>query len=73
MAIIGIGMVPRGEVGLVVAGIGHVQGILDDTTFSALIVMTLVTTLVAPPALRALLANDRRLAPAMQGAAEPRE
>ena len=73
MAIIGIGMVPRGEVGLVVAGIGHVQGILNDTTFSALIVMTLVTTLVAPPVLRALLANDPRLSPAMEGAAVSRE
>jgi Kef-type K+ transport system membrane component KefB len=73
MAIIGIGMVPRGEVGLVVAGIGHVQGILDDTTFSALIVMTLVTTLLAPPALRALLANDPRLAPAIEGEAVSRE
>ncbi|MSQ43524.1 MAG: cation:proton antiporter [Chloroflexi bacterium] len=67
MAIIGIGMVPRGEVGLVVAGIGHVQGILNDTTFSALIVMTLVTTLLAPPALRAILANDPRLAPDKDG------
>jgi Kef-type K+ transport system membrane component KefB len=73
MAIIGIGMVPRGEVGLVVAGIGHVQGILNDTTFSALIVMTLVTTLVAPPALRALLANDPRLAPALEGEAVSQE
>ncbi len=69
MAIIGVGMVPRGEVGLVVAGIGHVQGILDDTTFSALIVMTLVTTLVAPPALRALLSSDPRLVPRTDGVA----
>jgi Kef-type K+ transport system membrane component KefB len=56
-------MVPRGEVGLIVAGIGRAQGILTDTIFSAVVVMTIVTTLVAPPVLKLLLRGDPRSLP----------
>jgi Kef-type K+ transport system membrane component KefB len=51
-AIVGVGMVPRGEVGLIVAGIGRAQGVIPDAIFSALIVMSIATTLLAPPALK---------------------
>ncbi|MDR0683570.1 MAG: cation:proton antiporter [Spirochaetaceae bacterium] len=46
---IGTGMVPRGEVALIIAGIGVSWGILSELLFSIIILMTLVTTLVAPP------------------------
>ncbi len=45
---IGLGMVPRGEVALIIAGVGLANGILPKDLFSIAVVMTLVTTLVAP-------------------------
>jgi Kef-type K+ transport system membrane component KefB len=45
---VGYGMVSRGEVALVVAVVGLDHGLIDDKEFSATILMTLVTTLVAP-------------------------
>jgi fructose-specific phosphotransferase system IIA component len=52
---IGAGMIPRGEVALIIAGIGLASGILDAGIFSVIILMTLVTTLAAPPILSAFL------------------
>jgi Kef-type K+ transport system membrane component KefB/mannitol/fructose-specific phosphotransferase system IIA component (Ntr-type) len=52
---IGAGMVPRGEVALIIAGIGLASGILDQQIFAAIILMTLITTLAAPPLLSATL------------------
>jgi fructose-specific phosphotransferase system IIA component len=46
---IGAGMVPRGEVALIIAGIGLSWGVLNDFHFSVIILMTFVTTLIAPP------------------------
>ena len=46
---IGIGMMPRGEVGLIFAAIGKSLGVLDDALFSAVVLMVVVTTLLAPP------------------------
>ena len=48
---IGAGMVPRGEVALIIAGIGMSTGILDPDMFGAAIIMTLFTTVLAPPIL----------------------
>jgi Kef-type K+ transport system membrane component KefB/mannitol/fructose-specific phosphotransferase system IIA component (Ntr-type) len=48
---IGVGMVPRGEVALIIAGIGLASGILDNRLFAIIILMTLITTLAAPPLL----------------------
>jgi Kef-type K+ transport system membrane component KefB len=53
-AAIGVGMVPRGEVGLIFADIGRRAGILSDETFSAILIMVIVTTFVAPPLLKLL-------------------
>ena len=50
--IVGIGMMPRGEVGLVFALIGRTLGVIDDAIFSAIVLMIVVTTLVAPPLLK---------------------
>jgi Kef-type K+ transport system membrane component KefB len=54
---IGIGMIPRGEVGLIFAGIGlslMIDGkrILDEAVFSAILIMVMVTTLLTPPLLK---------------------
>ena len=50
--LIGIGMLPRGEVGLVFASIGRSLGVISDMLFSAIILMILITTLIAPPLLK---------------------
>ena len=52
---IGCGMIPRGEVALIIAGIGLTAGILDEQMFGVVILMTLVTTLFAPPLISASL------------------
>jgi len=52
---IGMGMVPRGEVALIIAGIGLASGILNQQTFGVVILMTLITTLAAPPLLSGAL------------------
>ena len=54
---IGIGMIPRGEVGLIFANIGLtlvVRGehIIDAATYSAVVIMVMLTTLITPPALK---------------------
>ena len=59
---VGVGMIPRGEVGLIFAGIGHtvlVAGapVLSDNTFSAIVAMVMLTTLVTPPLLKAAFAE----------------
>ena len=51
---IGAGMVPRGEVALIIAGLGLSNGFLSQEIFGIGILMTLITTVVAPPALVAL-------------------
>jgi Kef-type K+ transport system membrane component KefB len=48
---IGIGMIPRGEVGLVFAGIGSASGTLDKPLAAAMIIMVILTTFLAPPLL----------------------
>jgi Kef-type K+ transport system membrane component KefB len=69
---IGIGMIPRGEVGLIFAGIGmalHVGGraMIDHTTYSAVVAMVILTTLATPPALK--WSMNRRRRPARPGRA----
>jgi Kef-type K+ transport system membrane component KefB len=53
-AIVGVGMVPRGEVGIVVASIGAVEGVVDAELFAVVVGMAVLTTLVAPFGLRRL-------------------
>src|SRR4028119_500989 len=49
---IGVGMIPRGEVGLVFAGVGSASGALSEATEAAIIMMVILTTFIAPPLLR---------------------
>ena len=49
--LIGIGMIPRGEVGLIFAGLGLREGVLGEDLYGALLLVVLVTTLLTPPVL----------------------
>ena len=51
---VGVGMVPRGEVGIIVAGIGQAAGVIDAQLFAVIVGMSVATTLIAPPLLRTL-------------------
>ncbi|HEY6729411.1 MAG TPA: cation:proton antiporter [Solirubrobacterales bacterium] len=53
-AIVGVGMVPRGEVGIVIASIGAAEGVVDAELFAVVVGMAVLTTLMAPFALRRL-------------------
>ena len=55
---IGMGMVPRGEVGIVAAQLGLALGVLDARMFAIVLFMAVATTLVAPPFLRKLFAGE---------------
>jgi len=59
--LIGAAMIPRGEVGLIFAQMGRTTGVLDAGLFSALLLMVMVTTFMAPPLLAWL---SRRTPPA---------
>ena len=56
--LIGIGMMPRGEVGLVFAAIGRTLGVINDAVFSAIVLMIVVTTVIAPPLLKLAIARQ---------------
>jgi len=63
---VAVGMVPRGEVGLIFAGIGaslmlHGERVVNDSVFGAVVIMVIVTTLITPPALQYTLARGDRL------------
>jgi Na+:H+ antiporter len=54
VAIVGVGMAPRGEVGLIVANVGKSLGVVTDPEFSTVVIMSVLTTLIVPPILIAL-------------------
>jgi Kef-type K+ transport system membrane component KefB len=45
---VGIGMISRGEVGLIVAGVGVTAGILTSEVYSTIVIMVAVTTIITP-------------------------
>ncbi|HEY5940325.1 MAG TPA: cation:proton antiporter [Gemmatimonadales bacterium] len=55
--VVGVGMVPRGEVGLIFADIGRRAGVLNEAVFGAVLLTVMATTFVAPPALKALFGS----------------
>jgi Kef-type K+ transport system membrane component KefB len=66
---VGVGMIPRGEVGLIFANIGLSlsvagQRVISSATFSAVVVMVIVTTLITPPVLKWALSRQRPGSPA---------
>lgn len=58
--VVGWGMVPRGEVGLIFAAIGKQLGVVDDRLFSVIVAMVILTTLATPPILAWLLRRQGR-------------
>jgi Kef-type K+ transport system membrane component KefB len=67
--LIGWGMVPRGEVGIVVAGLGLSAGAIDSEIYSVVVGMAIITTLVVPPFLPRLVRRAERRVGADGGAA----
>jgi Kef-type K+ transport system membrane component KefB len=57
---VGVGMVPRGEVGLIFAAVGRSIGVIGDTLFAAVVIVLMATTLVTPPALKWSLSRARQ-------------
>jgi Kef-type K+ transport system membrane component KefB len=62
---VGIGMIPRGEVGLIFASIGMGlsiggQPVISDAIYSAVVIMVIITTMATPPALKWSLARGER-------------
>ena len=55
---VGVGMLPRGEVALIVALVGLQSGIVLQSTYAIVVFMTAVTTLIAPPVLRYLFRGE---------------
>jgi Kef-type K+ transport system membrane component KefB len=55
--LVGVGMVPRGEVGLIFASIGLTAGILSGSVYSAILIMVILSTFVVPPLLKILFAR----------------
>ncbi len=58
--VVGWGMVPRGEVGLIFAVAGRQLGVLDEAMFSIIVIMVILTTLVTPPVLTFLLKQQAK-------------
>jgi Kef-type K+ transport system membrane component KefB len=57
---VGIGMMPRGEVGLIFASIGKGLGVVNDAVFSAVVIMVMITTLLTPALLKITLARSQK-------------
>lgn len=55
--IIGIGMIPRGEVGIIIASLGQKLNVFPSQTYSVIIAMSLLTSIIAPPVLKQLMAD----------------
>ena len=56
---LGVGMMSRGEVGLIVASVGIQQGLLTEDALAAIVGVVIITTLMTPPMLRALFAKPK--------------
>ena len=75
---VGLGMIPRGEVGLIFAGIGATlmlpsatganEPVISPVTFGAVVIMVIITTLVTPPSLKWSLGRKRRASPKREDA-----
>ncbi|MBW4540601.1 MAG: cation:proton antiporter [Myxacorys chilensis ATA2-1-KO14] len=68
---IGVGMIPRGEVGLVFAGIGSASGALSKPLEAAIIIMVILTTFLAPPFLRIAFGQSAEPPASGEAALEP--
>ena len=69
--LVAAGMVPRGEVGIVVAGLGLQLGAIDPSIYSVVVGMAIITTLLVPPFLPILARRAEGVSPANQGRSPP--
>jgi Kef-type K+ transport system membrane component KefB len=53
--IVGVGMIPRGEVGVVIASLGLAAGVFSPRTYALIVAMSLLTAMITPPVLAVLL------------------
>jgi Kef-type K+ transport system membrane component KefB len=67
---VGVGMIPRGEVGIVVAQIGLALAAVSDAIYGVVLAMAVVTTLVAPPFIKLAFAGEERSGEKLEYAAE---
>lgn len=67
---LGAGMLSRGEVGLIVAGLGVFYGLMNQNEFSAILGMVITSTLVTPPLLRLLFKESRKLSSSARSSEE---
>jgi Kef-type K+ transport system membrane component KefB len=70
--LIGLGMLPRGEVGLIFATIGLKESVLGDNLYASLLLVVLATTLIAPPLLRWRIQSMRSERRPKLGSTEPK-
>ena len=71
--IIGFGMVPRGEVGVVIASLGLAAGVFSDRIYAVIVAMSLLTAMVTPPILAWLLRRPGPAAHVAQAGNHPTE
>jgi Kef-type K+ transport system membrane component KefB len=70
--LVGWGMVPRGEVGIVVAGLGLSAGAIDAEIYSVVVGMAIITTLIVPPLLPVLIRRaEVQVQPVEESGASP--
>jgi len=62
---VGVGMIPRGEVGLIFADIGRRGGLLSDAVFSAILIMVMVSTFITPPLLKVIFQRSVQAEPSV--------
>jgi len=55
---VGVGMIPRGEVGIVVAQIGLALAVVSDAVYGVVLAMSVITTIAAPPLIKAAFLHE---------------
>jgi len=57
---LGFGMIPRGEVVLIIAAIGIIEGLIDSIIFSTIVMLVILTSLITPPILQMVFSTSER-------------
>jgi Kef-type K+ transport system membrane component KefB len=56
---LGFGMIPRGEVVLIIAAIGITEGLIDSIVFSTIVMLVIITSLITPPLLQMVFSTSK--------------
>ena len=59
--VVGVGMIPRGEVGLIFASIGLTRNIISSAEYAAIVAVVIITTFITPPLLKLVLASTKSI------------